>query len=153
MRKCGKKGQQSSKQNNNTLTTEQNQGHLVLPRGPWLTFSAMFLELFCIGWDLHQVEEVYYMLPTGEVDLRQDETRRLLMLTPDYLITSQSGEYLWADHTLLLAQCKTPQAERWWSGHWWGSALGWLGASGSTSKVQCKETSCICNICFVVFLF
>jgi len=34
------------------------------------------------------VEEVYYMLPTGEVDLRQDETRRLMMLTPDYLITS-----------------------------------------------------------------
>ena len=31
------------------------------------------------------------MLPTGEVDLRQDETRRLMMLTPDYLITNQEN--------------------------------------------------------------
>ena len=153
MRKCRKKGKQSSKQNNNTLTPKQNQGHLVLPQGPWLTFSAMSLELFCIDWDPHQVEEVYYMLPTSKVDLRLDETRRLMMLTPDYLITNQSGEYPWADHNLLLEQYKIPQAECWWSGHWWGSALGWLGAAGPTSKVQCKGTSCICSICLVVFHF
>ena len=42
------------------------------------------------------------------VDARPVGTRRLMVLTPNYLTTHQSGKCPWADHNLPLEHCKSP---------------------------------------------
>ena len=63
-----------------------------------IIFWAISFELFCRYWNPYQVEEVKMNADHKHVDSRPVETRRLIMLIPNYLTTNQSEECLWADH-------------------------------------------------------
>ena len=52
VRKCRKKGKQSSKPNNNSLVIKQSQGRLVPPQGLYMISWAISFELFCRYWNL-----------------------------------------------------------------------------------------------------
>ena len=64
---------------------------------------SLILELFCKYWNLHQVEEVNFMLST-HVDSRKVGTRSLMIkipkTAPSYLIINQSENCAQGNHIL-----------------------------------------------------
>ena len=67
----------------------------------------MAFELFCRYWNPQPGGRSYLYAAHRHVDPRPIGTRRLMMLTPDYLPTNQSEKCPRADHSLLLEHYKT----------------------------------------------
>ena len=90
VRKCRKKGKQSSKPNNNSLVIKQSQGRLVPPQGLYMISWAISFELFCRYWNPHQKEEVNWMYAAhNHADPRLVET---IQLTLNYLTINQQKD-------------------------------------------------------------